>query len=69
MNGWMDAWVDGGWIGGRSIRWIDGGRVGWMDGCMHAWIDGLHATIFRLSRVITRAPKSLFLGSKNHCSW
>ena len=37
---------------------------GWVDGCMDACIGGLHATSFRWSGVITRAPKSLFLGSK-----
>ena len=43
---------------------MNGWMEGWVDGCMDACIGGLHATSFRWSGVITRAPKSLFLGSK-----
>ena len=60
MHGLMvDGLVDGG-----LDEWMDGGFGRWMDGWMGAWIDGLHTTSFRWSGVITRAPKSPFLGSK-----
>ena len=33
MDGWMERWTGGGWMGER----IDGWRDGWMD----KWKDGL----------------------------
>ena len=37
MVGWINGWMDVGWLDGWMVGWLDGWMdVGWMDGC---WMD------------------------------
>ena len=28
MHGWVEAWMEGGWVGGRIARWKEGSNEG-----------------------------------------
>ena len=38
MDGWMDGWIDDGWMDGWMDGWIDDG---WMDASIHLSIQPL----------------------------
>ena len=38
MDGWMNGWMDDGWMDRQGRMDVDEWMVGWKDGCVNGWI-------------------------------
>jgi hypothetical protein len=51
-DGWMDGWMEDGWIdGGWMDGWMDGGWMddGWMDGALRTMTENVRTSAFHYS--------------------